>query len=325
MTEQDKRSEMEQKAMFNLVKGSLDEAYDIWREEILTNPEAAKVYQEGTFGLLEKYQVIGADKIMSQKLTEYLLSQPDIGEVITEVVTEEDADGQKKEGRFSAFIDPLDSTANALRIWERQKLGLPIDDHDLPFGTVIVFAQNRGETFGDVAAAGFVRLDTGYSYIAIKDGGFWIVEPDGKSQQFHLSQIKNQPKSIDEALKSGWTIWVESYYPETREVVANKLFGKDDKGYIRSQGCAANEQAAVAAGKAVAFFGESQKLHEPAATILMVAEAGGVVVDPYTLKSVDGLKLREGFRTQRYPMLFAQNMDLARDFGKRLTPLEISG
>lgn len=317
------RPEMEQKEMFTLVRGSLDEGRDLWREEILTNPEASRVYQEGIFGLLEKYQVIGADKIMSQKLTEYLLSQPDIGEVITEVVTEEEVHGQKKEGRLTAFIDPLDSTANALRIWERYALNLPIGDHDLPFGTVIAFAKNRGETFGDVVAAGFVRLDTGFSYIAIKDSGFWIVEPDGKSQQFHLSQIKNQPRSVEEALKNGWTIWVESYYPETRDIVANKLFGPEDKGYIRSQGCAANEQAAVAAGKAAAFFGESQKLHEPAATILMVKEAGGVVVDPYTLKSVADVKLREGFRSNKVPMLFAQNMELAKDFQHRLTPLEV--
>ena len=321
MMEQGKKAEkteMEQKEMFSLVKGSIDQARDIWRQEILLAPEASKVLEEGTFGSLEKDKLIRADVIMGERLTEYLLIQPNVAEVIAEEKTY----GEAKEGSLTVFVDPLDSTANALRIWERQKLGLPIDDHDLPFGTVIAFAKNRGETFGDVVATGFVRLDTGYSYIAIKNGGFWIIEPDGMRQQFHISQVKNQPKSIDEALKNGWTIWVEGYYPDTRDVVANKLFGPEDKGYIRSQGCSANEQATVAAGKAAVFFCTSQKLHEPASTILMVKEAGGVVVDPYTLESVDGVKLREGFRTQRVPMLFAQNMDLVRDFGGRLTPIK---
>lgn len=305
---------VEKEKLIELTTKTLSEARRIWEWEILAKAESADVLEEGTFGSLEKDKLVRADVIMGQGLTKYLLARPDIGEVITEEKTYEEA----KEGPLTVFADPLDSTANALRIIERKALDLPTDDHDLPFGTVIAFAQNRGETFSDVVAAGFVRLDTGFSYMAIKDGGFWIIEPGGGRWQFHLSQIKNQPQSIEEVLKNGWTIWVEGYYPETRDVMANKLFGKDDKGYIRSQGCSANEQATVAAGKAAAFFCTSQKLHEPAATILMVKEAGGVVVDPYTLKSVDELKLREGFRTQRYPMLFAQNMDLARDFNRRL-------
>jgi fructose-1,6-bisphosphatase/inositol monophosphatase family enzyme len=302
------------KAMFEMVQNSLVRASSIWRE-IQQRSDATQVLKEGTFGDLGADQEVQADVLMGKALTRYLLASPNVQEVITE----EGNYGEEQEGEYTVFVDPLDSSANAIRTLERLKLGLPTTQHDLPFGTVIAFAKNNGETIDDVTAAGFTRLDTGYSYIAVKDQGFYIVDPKGNRTKVNLSKIASQPTNVSDLLKNGWTFWTENYYPDTRTIVNTKLLKPDEKGYVRSQGCGANEQTTIAAGEAAAFFCTTAKLHEPAATILMVKEAGGVAVNPFTMEDAGTFPLRSDFRIQKQPLLLAMNKQLARDIHRRLT------
>lgn len=299
--------------LFKMMQTSLDRTKGFW-STIQQQPDATRVIRDGAFGDLGADQEVQADVLMGQKIWEYMFSLPNVAQVITE----EGIYSDKREGEYTVFVDPLDSSANAIRTLERSKFGLPTTQHDLPFGSVISIAENNGETMDSVVAAGFTRLDTGFSYIAVKNGGFFIIDPDGKKTKVDLSQIDSQPRNVSNLLKNGWTMWVENYYPETRNAVNTQLLAPDEKGYIRSQGCGANEQITVAAGEAAAFFCTTAKLHEPAASILMVKEAGGVAVDPFTMQDLGNLPLRKGFRTKKHPLLLAMNRDLALDIHERL-------
>ena len=219
----------EQKELFGLLENSLKRSKEIWIE-IQSRTDATMVLKDGTFGDLGGDQEVKADVMMGRNLTEYLSGLPNVAEVITEEGTYSEA----KSGDYTAFIDPLDSSANAIRTLERLRLELPSSQHDLPFGTVISLARNKGTTINDVVGAGFIRQDTGYSYIAVKGLGFYIVEPDGGQVKVELSKIDSQPRTLSDLLKNGWTLWAENYYPETRTVVNDKLLNPNEKGYIRS-------------------------------------------------------------------------------------------
>lgn len=310
---QESPSDQEKILLFDRVESSINHAQVFWTH-IQSQSDATLVLKDGTFGDLGADQEVKADVMMGKEMTRQASGLIDVSEVITE----EGTYGEAKEAKYTVFIDPLDSSANAVRTLQRKKQGLPTNQNDLPFGTVVSFAENKGETVNDVVAAGFVRLDTGFSYVAVKNGGFFIISPDGRKTKVELSKIDLQPRTISDLLKNGWTFWTENYYPQTRTVVNDKLLGPNEKGYIRSQGCGANEQVTVAAGEAAAFFCTTAKYHEPAASILMVKEAGGVAVNPFTMEDLGSLPLRESFRTQKFPLLLAMNKDLAEDFNRRL-------
>ncbi len=319
MTDNERRQKNSQEILevhehlMQMTQEGIAQAKFLWRV-IQQRSDATQVLFDGTFGDLGADREVQADVIMGQEMTRFFLSHDDVAGVITE----ENVYQEGKEGEYTIFIDPLDSSANAIRTLERIKLGLPAYTHDLPFGSVIAIAENGGQTMKDVVAAGFVRLDTGFSYIAVRGGGFWMIDPQGRKIKVELPQITNQPRSVAELLKTGWTMWVENYYPETRQTVNNKLLLPDEKGYIRSQGCGANEQVSVAAGIGGTFFCTTAKLHEPAASILMIQEAGGVAVDPFTMGNAQDLPLRDDFRTQKHPLLLAINRELAWDIHQRL-------
>lgn len=186
---------------------------------------------------------------VDREVEEYLVGQimerfPDHG------IYGEETGRANPEAEWQWIIDPIDGTTSFV--------------HDQPFYSVSIGIEKNGELL-----MGCVRAPVlNETYWAEKGKGAWLGD-----MRIHVSK---RDKLIHSVLSTGFAClranWQENNLPAFCRI-APKVRG------IRRYGSAAIDLAYVACGKLDGFWEQNLKPYDVAGGALLVAEAGGIVVD----------------------------------------------
>ena len=143
------------------------------------------------------------------------------------------------------------------------------------------------------------------TFTAIRGEGAWCIQPDGPREKLSVSKTV----SFEQAFMS------TGFVNEKREVLSEQLRIFEDVVWkaqaIRRPGAAAYDLALIAAGVFDLYWEKNLKPWDSAAGLLLVREAGGVVItfegetyDPFKKSSIAGNKtIVEKFQREIQPII----------------------
>lgn len=169
------------------------------------------------------------------------------------------------------ILDPLDGTTNFV--------------HKFPIFCISLALEVNGEI--EVAIIDMPMLKQ--TYTAIRGQGAWCIQPDGSREKLSVSKTEN----FEQAFMS------TGFVNEKREVLSEQLKIFEDVVWkaqaVRRPGAAAYDLALIAAGVFDLYWEKNLKPWDSAAGLLLVKEAGGIVItyegeayDPFKKSSIAG-------------------------------------
>lgn len=169
------------------------------------------------------------------------------------------------------ILDPLDGTTNFV--------------HKFPIFCISLALEVNGEI--EIGIIDMPMLKQ--TFTAIRGQGAWCIQPDGTREKLSVSKTTN----FEQAFMS------TGFVNEKREVLSEQLKIFEDVVWkaqaIRRPGAAAYDLALIAAGVFDLYWEKNLKPWDSAAGLLLVKEAGGVVVtfegenyDPFKKSSIAG-------------------------------------
>lgn len=200
----------------------------------------ARIEQKGYHDLVS-YVDKESEKLIVSKLESVL---PEAGFITEEKTT------SKRGERYNWIIDPLDGTTNFIHDLPAYCVSIALTDHRTPI-LGVVFEVTRSEC-----------------YSAIKGGGAYL-----NNQKIRVSSRTTLAESL---LATGFPYYDYSYQKAYLDLFQRLM--KQCRG-LRRIGSAALDLAYVAAGKFDGFYEYNLNDYDMAAGVLLVQEAGGVVLD----------------------------------------------
>lgn len=169
------------------------------------------------------------------------------------------------------ILDPLDGTTNFV--------------HKFPIFCISLALEVNGEI--EVGIIDMPMLNQ--TFTAIKGQGAWCIQPDGSREKLSVSKTEN----FEQAFMS------TGFVNEKREVLSEQLKIFEDVVWkaqaVRRPGAAAYDLALIASGVFDLYWEKNLKPWDSAAGLLLVKEAGGVVItyegenyDPFKKSSIAG-------------------------------------
>lgn len=185
------------------------------------------------------------------------------------------------------ILDPLDGTTNFV--------------HKFPIFCISLALEVNGEI--EIGIVDMPMLNQ--TFTAIRGEGAWCIQPDGTREKLSVSKTV----SFEQAFMS------TGFVNEKREVLSEQLRIFEDVVWkaqaIRRPGAAAYDLALIAAGVFDLYWEKNLKPWDSAAGLLLVREAGGVVItfegetyDPFKKSSIAGNKtIVEKFQREIQPII----------------------
>lgn len=169
------------------------------------------------------------------------------------------------------ILDPLDGTTNFV--------------HKFPIFCISLALEVNGEI--EIAIIDMPMLNQ--TFTSIRGQGAWCIQPDGTREKLSVSKTTE----FEQAFMS------TGFVNEKREVLSEQLRIFEDVVWkaqaIRRPGAAAYDLALIAAGVFDLYWEKNLKPWDSAAGLLLVKEAGGVVItfegenyDPFKKSSIAG-------------------------------------
>lgn len=169
------------------------------------------------------------------------------------------------------ILDPLDGTTNFV--------------HKFPIFCISLALEVNGEI--EIGIVDMPMLKQ--TFTSIRGQGAWCIQPDGSREKLSVSKTTN----FEQAFMS------TGFVNEKREVLSEQLKIFEDVVWkaqaIRRPGAAAYDLALIAAGVFDLYWEKNLKPWDSAAGLLLVKEAGGVVItfegedyDPFKKSSIAG-------------------------------------
>ncbi|MCM2354691.1 MAG: inositol monophosphatase [Pseudobdellovibrio sp.] len=169
------------------------------------------------------------------------------------------------------ILDPLDGTTNFV--------------HKFPIFCISLALEVNGEI--EVGIIDMPMLNQ--TFTSIRGHGAWCIQPDGTREKLSVSKTEN----FEQAFMS------TGFVNEKREVLSEQLKIFEDVVWkaqaVRRPGAAAYDLALIASGVFDLYWEKNLKPWDSAAGLLLVKEAGGVVItyegenyDPFKKSSIAG-------------------------------------
>lgn len=169
------------------------------------------------------------------------------------------------------ILDPLDGTTNFV--------------HKFPIFCISLALEVNGEI--EVGIIDMPMLNQ--TFTSIRGQGAWCIQPDGTREKLSVSKTEN----FEQAFMS------TGFVNEKREVLSEQLKIFEDVVWkaqaVRRPGAAAYDLALIASGVFDLYWEKNLKPWDSAAGLLLVKEAGGVVItyegenyDPFKKSSIAG-------------------------------------
>lgn len=185
------------------------------------------------------------------------------------------------------ILDPLDGTTNFV--------------HKFPIFCISLALEVNGEI--EIGIIDMPMLNQ--TFTSIRGQGAWVTQPNGAREKLSVSSTVN----FEQAFMS------TGFVNEKREVLSEQLKIFEDVVWkaqaIRRPGAAAYDLALIASGVFDLYWEKNLKPWDSAAGLLLVKEAGGVVVtfegenyDPFKKSSIAGNKtIVEKFQREIQPII----------------------